>query len=715
MNLMRLVGLFAAVLGIGLCAGVARATPPAPAKIELEQETLANGLHVIYAPLHQAPVVHVHVVYHVGSRDERPDRQGFAHMFEHMMFRGSAHVKPEEHMKRIGVVGGNCNAFTGFDTTQYVDTLPSQYLPMALWLEADRMSSFKVSDQIYKTERNVVAEEWRMRMNRPYGDLFEQLMKRVFVKHSYRWTPIGDMDDLRQAPSSELQKFFNKYYVPNNATLIIAGDFDPQQAKEEVHKYFAWIPEGAKIEREIPAEPKQTKAREATINEAVPLDAVVMAYKLPPYRSADRYAMDLLSTILGTGDSSRVRQLLVNGKTPMAVDAYALDEQLEDGGVFGVGAIVMHGKDPRKVHEMLVGMIDDVVKNGVSAEELEKAKNQARIALIEGRKTADDLASQIADEAVLGGDANAVNDEMQKVDAVTLEDIKRVAQKYLSPQEATSLEVQPSMLAAADKAAANQTAEALKTAPVAAATEPVAPRKVEFPAGYPTTPPTASARTNPKFEKGTESEIDGVKVIVMPDRRLPLVSWSLTMRRGSQSDPAGKEGTAWLTDEMVRRGVTGMDFDELTQDLDSRGITITVGDGGDYTRLHGSCTTDQLDHAIERSGQILHQPTFPADQFAKLKAQSIDSLRLSQESPGTVAGNELTHAIYGDSVLGRYSTPESVARITLDDVQRVLQDVLPAKRCGFRDQRRRKRGARTGIGTQAVGWVEGRRFAGGAI
>src|ERR687893_1722 len=197
-----------------------------PQKIEFTQETLENGLRVIYAPLHNAPVVHVRVLYHVGSRDERPDRQGFAHLFEHMMFRGSAHVKPEEHMKLIGAVGGNSNAFTSYDQTVYVNTIPSNHLEMALYLEADRMASFKVNEEIYKTERKVVAEEWRIRQNRPYGTQYEDFLKNQFTTHSYRWTPIGDMDHLKAAEVAELQEFFNTYYLPNNAVLVITGDID---------------------------------------------------------------------------------------------------------------------------------------------------------------------------------------------------------------------------------------------------------------------------------------------------------------------------------------------------------------------------------------------------------------------------------------------------------------------------------------------------------
>src|SRR5947207_620354 len=212
------------------------------APIAFETQTLGNGLRVVYAPLRQAPVVHVRVFYHVGSKDERADRQGFAHMFEHMMFRGSAHVQPQEHMRLINSVGGISNAFTSFDQTTYVDTIPAEHTEMALWLEADRMASFKVTDEIYKIERRVVAQEWAMRMNQPYGNIYEEFLKNAYARHSYRWTPIGKLEHLKAAAVNELQDFFNTYYVPNNAILVIAGDIDVAKAKAWVAKYFGWIP-----------------------------------------------------------------------------------------------------------------------------------------------------------------------------------------------------------------------------------------------------------------------------------------------------------------------------------------------------------------------------------------------------------------------------------------------------------------------------------------
>ena len=666
---MKPVGLFIAVAAI-LFGGVVQAS--APQKIEFTQETLGNGLHVIYAPLRQAPVVHVRVLYHVGSRDERPDRQGFAHMFEHMMFRGSAHVAPEEHMKRVGQVGGYSNAYTNFDETVYVNTVPSQYLDMTLWLEADRMASFKVSDEIFQTERKVVAEEWRMRFNRPYGNLFETFLKASYQVHPYRWTPIGDMEHLRAARTNELQEFFNTYYVPNNATLVIAGDFELEEAKAAARKYFGWIPKSATPPRDqIKAEPEQGERRVVEVEEAVPLTAILIGYHVPPYRSDDHYALAALDNILGSGDSSRLSRLLVNSDKPLCVAAQSTHWQGEDGGLFGVGGTIMSGRSAEEVTKLLVDAVADVVKEGVTEAELDKAKTSVKVQLIKGRETAEALGSQLGEEHVFGNDANRVNEALAKVEALTPADLQRVAETYLRPQRATTLVMKPSTggAAAMKNQQATTQAAALKNAPVAPATAEVKARVVEFPKEYPTTAPSADPRKNPEFAKGTESEINGVKVIVMPDPRLPLVQWSLTMRRGSQSDPKGKEGTAWLAAEILRRGVEGMSFEELTRDLDSRGISISVGDNGDNTRLSGSSTTDQLEHAIERTRQVLLTPTFPPEEFEKLKAQSLDSLKVQQESPQSVASNELTTALYGDTPVGRYATPQSVATVTLDDVK----------------------------------------------
>jgi zinc protease len=637
-------------------------------KIEFIQETLDNGLRVIYAPLHNAPVVHVRVLYHVGSRDERADRQGFAHMFEHMMFRGSAHVAPEEHMKLIGSVGGNSNAFTSFDQTVYVNTIPSNHLEMALYLEADRMASFKVSEQIYKTERKVVAEEWRIRQNRPYGTLYEDFFKNVFTTHSYRWTPIGNMDHLRAAAVNELQEFFNTYYLPNNAVLVVAGDIDVNATRAMVTKYYGWVPRGPEVPRQIPVEPPQTQRREATVHYRVPLPAVNIGWHTPPFESDDHYALDLLASVMGGGRSSRLDRLLVNNENPLAVEASASNMQLEDAGMFMVSSTVMQGKDPKQVEKVLADAVADVLAKGVTEEELNKAKTLARVGLTRGRETATSLASQLGEQALFAGDPNRVNTAMARLEAVTPADVLAVAKKYLDPNRSTLLRVAPDPLGKEARPAATQAAE-VANAPVAPATRPVKPREVTFPGYFPEKPPMAEARANPEFEKGTESTIDGVKVIVMPDPRLPLVNWSLTMRSGSHRDPRGKEGLASITGDMLRRGAAGMTFDQLNQDLESRGITLEVRDGGDITRLAGSCITNELDHGLKRTKQVLYDPTFPEDEFRKLKEQMLSSLQLSQVNPSNVAGEELDEAVFGESALGVHPTPRSVSAITLDDVK----------------------------------------------
>ena len=651
---------------VGMVQAQETKPPAAVEPIAFEQETLPNGLQVIYAPLRQAPVAHVRVIYHVGSRDERPDRQGFAHMFEHMMFRGSAHVKPEEHMKLIGVVGGYSNAYTSFDQTVYINTVPSNHLEMALYLEADRMASFKVDENIYKTERKVVAEEWRIRQNRPYGTQFEDFLKNQFTTHSYRWTPIGNMDHLKNAEVSELQAFFNTYYLPNNAILVVSGDIDIPKTKELVKKYYGWVPKGPEPKRDIPAEPEQTAARDVTVDYRVPLPAIMIGWQLPAYSSDDHYSLALLSSILSGGRSSRLDRAVVYGENPQAVGVSAMHVQFQDAGVFAITATVMQGKDPKAVEKTLAAEVAKVLDTGVTPEELDTARTQYRVGVLQNRLEASDLAQQLGDEAMFAGDPNRVNTFLAKLDAITPEKIRAIAQKYLVPQRATTMLVKPDPLG---KAALAAKADEAANAPVKPSDEVVKPRDVTFPTDWPARPVIAKSAANPEFNKGTESTVNGVRVIVMPDRRLPLVNWSVTLRRGSHSDPKGKEGLASLAGDMLRRGAAGVDFAALNQDLESRGITLEVTDGGDYTRIVGSSTSEQLAHGLQRTREALRSPDFSPAEFEKLKQQSIESLVLNLDNPTTVAGEEMAAALYGDTPLGRSPSPASVKSITLDDVK----------------------------------------------
>jgi zinc protease len=677
-------------------------------RAEIHEQTFPNGLRVIYAPMRNAPVVHVQVLYHVGSKDERPDRQGFAHMFEHMMFRGSAHVGSEQHMKLINGVGGNSNASTYVDWTRYVNTVPSNHLEMALWLEADRMASFRVNQEVFDTERNVVAEEFRLRYaNTPYGTLWQDFFKTAYTKHHYRWTTIGDMEQLARSTPAELQEFFNTYYVPNNAVLVVAGDFKLDQAKQWVERYYGWIPRGADIQRVSPTEPEQTETRRLVEHKSnIPLPRMVMGFRVGGWRDADRYALELLGEIVGSGRSSRLHQALVASEQPICLSANAGLQQFEDAGQFVVLLNLLPGKDPSAAEEAALREIERLATEGPTVEELDKAKLSARMEVLNARKTASGMARLLADFATFDRDVSLVNTIIDRTDAVTAADIQRVAGKYLAPARMTVVTYLPgnkpveqcrandigAMGGANGNAAttgangnaattgANGNAATTGTDgndALIAATPPTistpatlpAPRVTDFPADYPKAPPMHRDIIAATFDRGEEFNVNGVRVIVIKDDRLPLVNWTLSLRGGSHAEPAGKDGVANLTAQMLTRGVKGLDQAQLSADLESRGITINVNDNGDVTTISGSSLVDQFDHAILRTRQVLLEPTFPETEFVKLKRQAISSLMQSLANPGNVAQRELTTQLFGDSPLGRQSTPASLQAVTLDDVK----------------------------------------------
>ena len=442
-------------------------------------ETLSNGLRVIYAPMPNSPTSHIRVLYHVGSRDEQSNRQGFAHMFEHMMFRGSAHVAPQEHMKLIGLVGGISNAFTSFDKTVYHDTLPASYSEMALWLEADRMSSFKVTDPIFKTERQVVAEEWRMRLNQPYGGLFDQLMPAIFQVSPYHWTPIGNMDHLNAASVGELQSFFNKYYGPNNAILVVAGNIDVEKTRGEVKKYFGWIPprgqtvQEAKsaiptgippLPRDIPTEPPQTEPRRLEVKMTAPLARVLLAYRMPPEASDDIDTLELLLSVAGDGQSSRMFQSLVTNEHPLCADAGAFAEELEDGGVMVFDGEVLNGKNSADVEKIMREQIAALREKPITAEELEKAKHNARMGLARRFETAEQTATVLGDEMLVHNNLDRVTTARARIEALTTGDLQKMASKYLQDSSATTMIITPGTaqeVVAAAAAAQTATAPAM--------------------------------------------------------------------------------------------------------------------------------------------------------------------------------------------------------------------------------------------------------------
>lgn len=401
-------------------------------KIEFTEFDLQNGLHVILHEDHSTPIVAVSVLYHVGSKNEDSTRTGFAHFFEHLLFEGSDNIKRGEFDKYVTQAGGVNNANTTQDRTYFYEELPSNQLALGLWLESERMLHAKIELVGVETQRQVVKEEKRMRYdNQPYGNIFMELYKRAYHKHPYRWLPIGSMDDLNAATLDEFIAFYKTFYVPNNATLSIAGDIDPANARKLIEEYFADIPRGTKpIPRPDPTEPPQKSEVIDTIYDHIQLPAVVEAYHIPGEGKPDTYALDMLSTLLSGGESSRMYKSLVD-EQKKAFQVGAFPSTLEDNGLYIVYGIVNVGLDIGDLENAMDYQIDSVKNNLVSEREFEKVQNQIESQFVQQNSTMAGIAESLAAYHVFYGDANLINTEIQRYRSVTREDLMRVANKYL--------------------------------------------------------------------------------------------------------------------------------------------------------------------------------------------------------------------------------------------------------------------------------------------
>ena len=415
-----------------------------PPKLQYQLTTLPNGLRVILSEDHSTPIVHASVWYHVGSKNERAGRTGFAHLFEHMMFKGSKNVEPEGHTSIIASVGGQSNAYTTEDTTVFWQTFPAHYLPLVLWLEADRMATLRVDEPAFLREREVVKEERRMRVeNQPYGRLNEIIYDHAFTTHPYRHSTIGSMADLEAASIADVREFHSTFYVPENATLTIVGDFDLAQALQFVHQYFGRVPQAARrVPRDIPKEPVMAKERRVTVEEAWPLPAVVVAHHITYDGHPDSYPLHIVSKILSDGQSARITRELVYNKR-LAVTAFGSGNITEDPNLFFAVAIVQPGRTPAEAEQALIAELDKLKREPVSARELQRAKNQFARDYIVGRESNQDKALHLAHAAVIHNDVTTADGEFDIFTNITAADVQRVARTYFTSENRLVLTIMP--------------------------------------------------------------------------------------------------------------------------------------------------------------------------------------------------------------------------------------------------------------------------------
>lgn len=435
--MLRLTFVFCIVLSFSLLGAQ---TP----KIEFTEYDLDNGLHVILHQDNSTPIVAVSVLYHVGSKNEDPERTGFAHFFEHLLFEGSENIKRGEFDKYITNAGGTNNANTSNDRTYYYEILPSNQLELGLWLESERMMHAKIDPEGVETQREVVKEEKRQRVdNQPYGSILTEILKRAYTVHPYRWPTIGSLEHLNRATLEEFIDFYKTFYVPENATLSIAGDIDIKSAKASIDKYFKDIlPGGKPIPRPNIVEPPQTKEIRDTVYDNIQLPAVIQTYHMPAQGTPDSYALNMLSTVLSGGQSSRMYRALVDEqKKAYVVQAFPFSS--EDPGLYIALGLANVGVSVDELEKGMDEEIKKVQEELIPEKEFQKVRNQIESDYVQGNSSMIGIAEQLANYHVYYGDAGLINNELDRFMKITREDLQRVAKKYLTKENRVVLHYLP--------------------------------------------------------------------------------------------------------------------------------------------------------------------------------------------------------------------------------------------------------------------------------
>lgn len=412
--------------------------------IKYEEYDLDNGLHVILHQDNSTPIVTVSVLYHVGSKNEPEGRTGFAHFFEHLMFEGSPNIGRGEYFKIIEAAGGSLNANTSPDRTFYFQTLPSNQLELGLYMESERMLHAKIDSTGIATQKEVVKEEKRQSVdNRPYGTILEKMLKNAYAGTNYEWSPIGSFEDIDAATDQDFVDFYQTFYVPNNATLSIAGDFDQKEVKELIQAYFGEIKRGTKeIPRPSITAPVLDGKVEETVFDNVQLPAVIQGYRMPAQGTDDYYALQLVTQLLSGGQSSRFQKVLVDEKR-MALGVQVVPLALENGGLFINFALPNQGYEVGDLEKEMDVLIEEIKNDLVPEREFQKLMNQIENNFISGYGSVQSIAENLANYHVYFGDAELINTEIERYRKVSREDLMKVAKKYFVPENKVVLTYRP--------------------------------------------------------------------------------------------------------------------------------------------------------------------------------------------------------------------------------------------------------------------------------
>ena len=639
-------------------------------QFDYERVELDNGLNVITLEDFSCPIVAVQIWYHVGSKDEDPQRQGFAHMFEHMMFRGTDRLGPTDHFGFIRRIGGTSNGYTGFDRTVYLETVPADQVELALWLEAERMAFLKIDQEAFDVERKVVEEERRMGLNEPYGGIVEKLLEEIYEVHPYRWPPIGKIPHLRAAGVAELRDFWKRYYVPSNATLIIVGAIEHSKAQELAKEYFGWMPRYEEPERVTVVEPQPAQGKTVTFKEDnAPTPAVGVVYRTVSARHEDSVVLDIMANILGGGNSSRLyRDLVAERQIAVAVESFMWS--LQQDGIFAAGAVLPpFGADLNKVLESVEEHVSKFRNEDVSAAELAKAKNQMLRQLVVKNLTIESKAKALGSAEVIVGDVSRINTELEDIRKVTAGDIRRAANKYLRSDRVLRGKIERNLLGMVTGKTKQE------EAPITAEPEKQAPKPgrdgVVRPESYPQHAPFAKAKPKKLTPKYTSRRLDnGLKVMVVPNKEVPFVTARLGLLTGAWAED--KPGTAAMAMKMLVKGTENYTEAQLSDELGMYAIGLGGSGQMDTSTVNMNCLTEHTDRAMKLLGEVVLKPTFPEAEFEKLRNQVKTSLAISSAEPKYVVEKEFRHRLYAGHPYSRTAVGEveDVNALAVEDLKR---------------------------------------------
>lgn len=649
---------------------------PRMPNIAFEKYTLPNGLDVILHEDHSTPIVGVNLWYHVGSKNERPGRTGFAHLFEHMMFQGTKHYD-NDYFGPLQKAGARLNGSTNPDRTNYWETVPSNYLELALWMESDRMGFLlpAMSQAKLDNQRDVVKNERRQSYeNRPYGLTYEVILAAMFPPdHPYSWPTIGSMADITAASRDDVADFFRRYYHPGNASLCIAGDFDPQEAKRLVAKYFGPIPAGPKVAKLKTWVPPLEKEMRVKMTDRVGLARIYLNWPTVPIFAPGDAELDILSDVLAGGKTSRLYRVLVREKQ-IAQDVQASQNSGEIAGGFGIIATARPGHTPEEIEKVILAEVERLRADPPSAEEVARAVARLESQLVRALESISEFggrADRLNMYNTYAGDPGYLQKDFERYVKVTPADVQRVVKKYLSgkkmvlevlPGEATAITPDPRVPAAE---AREQLAKKVHESrlPAAPAIAEDADRKTLPKAG-----PVPSFKLPPIHRRVLSN---GMHVLVVEKHQFPSVNVNVLFPVGRSNDPAERLGLTNLLAAVWDEGTTSRTADQIADELAGIGASLSLSSDWDVTGARLFTLKRPLDKALDIFADVLRNPSFPAPELERQRNMALGRLIQARNEPMVLATLAMGATLYGENhPYGRpqYGTPTSLKAIARDDL-----------------------------------------------